>query len=263
MLCTLPDGNKIFYSISGNPDRKPLVCLNGLSQSTVTWKGLRSLLEPDYRVILLDLIFQGQSDKSAPSRSITQHADDVIAVLDHIGLQKTLLAGISYGSIVSQNILLRYPDRIEQAALLATFGEKTARFRDITVVLQQSLKLGNLDHMIDVLYPLVLGPYFFENPPLPIRQIKDLGLEINDGQSISKLLSALSAEEDYLSRLGAITVKTAVIHGEFDFLCLPYMAKAVADAIPGSNFNLVKNVGHTLNVEAIPQLDSLLRLHFS
>ncbi|MBU2510437.1 alpha/beta hydrolase [bacterium] len=259
MYLTLSDGEKIFYTLQGNPKGQPLLCLNGLSQSTVTWTALTSLLEKDFQVILMDFIFQGQSYKKATSRSLSRHADDVIELLDKLGLQQTLLAGISYGSIVSQNLLLRYPERIKKAALLATFAQKTARYREFDQLLHQSLELGGLEHLINTLYPFVLGPEFFENPPLPIPQLKKLSLDINEGQAIRKLMDALMTEEDYLSHLHKVNVSTLVIHGEYDFLCLPYMGKAVAEAIPEARFELLENIGHTLNVEAVPQLAKLLK----
>ena len=99
-----------------------------------------------------------------------------------------------------------------------------------------------------------MGPEFYENPTLPIDEIKELTLKINDDQAIDKLMTALMAEGDYKSELAESDISTLVLQGEYDFLCLPTMAKELADSIPQSHFKIIENVGHTLNIEAIPQV---------
>ena len=263
MYCDLADGRKVFYVVKGNPEGKPVLFLNGLSQSTAVWTGLSSMLEKDYKIILMDFVYQGQSDKTGEGRSLSQHADDVVSLMDLLDLRRVNLTAISFGSIVAQNILIRHTDRIEKIVLLSSYEKTTARFREIDKLLHQALELGGLKHMVDVLYPLVLGPAFFEAPPLPIDQLKELGLAINDGQAIKKLMIALLAEGDYSSQLKKIDVPTLVAHGEHDFLCLLEMGKDLAQVIPNSKFEIVSGVGHTLNIEAIPQITTILSDFFN
>ena len=259
MFFNLKDGKQVYYTIQGNPAGATVLFLNGLSQSTVVWNPLCSLLEDTYHIVLMDLVFQGQSDKTGDVRSIGQHADDVIELLDHLQLEKISLVGISYGSVVSQHLMVRYPRRLKNVALLSTLANNTARFLEIHELWANTLETNGLKSMMDLVYPFSLGPSFFEAPPIPIPQLKEMSLGINEGQAVLKLMQGLSQDTFYISQLAEVDLPTLVIHGEYDFLCLPEMGKAVADAIPGARFELIRGVGHTLNVEAIPQISDLLK----
>ncbi len=259
MFCSLKDGQKVFYEVRGNPEGNAILFLSGLSQSTQDWSSLCAQLGDTYHLVLMDLVFQGQSDKSGDVRSIGQHADNVIELLDHLHLETVSLVGISYGSVVSQNLMVHYPQRLEKIALLSTLANNTARFLEINNLWSNTLEQNGLQSMMDLVFPFSLGPLFFETPSMPIPQIKEMGLAINEGQAVMKLMQGLAKDSFYESQLGEINLPTLVIHGEYDFLCLPDMGRAVAEAIPGARFELIKGVGHTLNIEAIPQLSTLLK----
>jgi 3-oxoadipate enol-lactonase len=58
------------------------VFLNGLTQSTVSWLFVLPYFKEKYKIILIDFIFQGQSDKAEHWRDFDQHANDVKHVLE-------------------------------------------------------------------------------------------------------------------------------------------------------------------------------------
>ena len=259
MDCILPDGKKIYYTIQGDQSGEILLCINGLSQSTIIWSGMNTLMESDYQIINLDLIFQGQSDKTGNPRSISQHADDVIFLMDYLELSETNIIGFFFGSIVAQNLMVRHPDRVKKAVLLASYGRATARYLDIINVLLKILKSDGLREMLDVLYPLTLSPAFFEAPPMPIHEIKDMTMQYNSSEAIYSLMVELIKEKDHLAELEKTDIPSLVVQGEYDFLCLPETAKELANRIHNSQFKLISGVGHTLNIEAIPQIAGLIK----
>lgn len=259
MYLELPDNRKIYYAVQGNPAGKPIVCINGLSQSTLAWTGLSEQLGQEYRMILLDLIFQGQSDKTGDTRSISTHADDVAHLLQHLKLGTVNIVGISYGSIVAQNMLIRHSQKIEKAVLLSTYAKATARAVENTKMCEHAFEKGGMALLIDVLYALSLGPEFYEAPPMPIAQLKALTVKINNGEAILKLIDALKNEPIYLEELKQVTTPTLIVHGEYDFLYPPEVAKVAAEAMPRARFECIKGVGHTLNVEAVLDVAELIK----
>lgn len=258
MYCELPDGQKIFYEDFGNQAGKPVLFINGLSQTTAAWTQLSSRLEKEYRILLVDLIFQGRADKICLHRTISEHANDAIYLVDHLGLEKINVVGISHGSVIAQNIMINHTHRVEKAALLSSFIKTTARYREIVKLFHQSIDQGGLKQMMDVLYPLALGPMFFEAPPMPIDKFKQLGLRNNEPMAIINLMVALLEEGDNTEKLKNIEIPTLVVHGEHDYLILSEMGEYLAQCLPDSRFELIKDVGHTLNIEAVPQLTTLL-----
>ena len=65
MFCKTHDGLNLYYEVQGNPSAaKTIVFLNGLSQSTIAWILTIPYFKDNYRIVLMDFIFQGQSDLS-------------------------------------------------------------------------------------------------------------------------------------------------------------------------------------------------------
>ena len=261
MFCTTSDNQQLYYEIHGNPNSdKTLVFLNGLSQSTVAWNLTFPAFAKEYRIILLDLIFQGQSDKKGDVRDFDQHAADVKTLIDFLKIDSVILIGISYGSIVAQNFAVNYPGETEKLILLSTFAHKTPYFEAIEVAWHNALKAGGYPLMFDIMLPTVLGEEYFDKPLIPIEVLRQTRQSTNtDSDALMKLMLATHQRPDYREKLKTIKAPTLVVHGEKDALLASHLGKAVSDSIPGSRFEIIPNVGHTLNLEAIPQTIKLVK----
>jgi 3-oxoadipate enol-lactonase len=99
MVCSTTDNLNIYYEIQGNEAAKEtLVFLNGLSQSTASWLLTTPYFKENYKIVLIDFIFQGKSDKTGDWRTFDQHASDVISILNQLKVEKVIIIGLSYGS---------------------------------------------------------------------------------------------------------------------------------------------------------------------
>ena len=114
--------------------------------------------------------------------------------------------------------------------------------------------------MLDIMLPSVLSENYFAHPLIPIDLLKQTRQEANDDKaSLFKLMRATKERGDYRPSLQKITCPTLVIQGEKDMLFPVHMASEVAKAIPNSKFEVILNAGHTLNLEAVPQLCQLIK----
>lgn len=122
------DGLKIHYEDRGSGD--PAVLVHGFaSNAKNNWgvTGWLDLLARDHRVVALDCRGHGLSDKP-PERAAytaTSMEDDVIALMDHAGIRRTLLMGYSMGGRISMGLLVRYPERF-RAVVLGGIGQVVA-----------------------------------------------------------------------------------------------------------------------------------------
>lgn len=260
MKHTLPDGLQLYYELHGNPDAtQALVFLNGLSQSTAAWAGLLPALGSDYRLVLVDLLFQGQSDTAPEHRSFEGHAADLADLLQALHLPETVLVGISYGGAVAQRFLVNYPELAQAGALLSTFPYKDAFFDAIGYSWQAALKAGGYPLMLDVMLPTVLGRSYFLKPIISIENLKNSkSTQSPAPENILKLTQATKESGNYLEELRKVQVPVLVVHGEEDPLCTVEMGRAMREAIPQASLEVLPNVGHTLNLECIPKLIQLL-----
>ncbi len=263
MYFTNNNKEEIYYELRGNiSSSKCIVFLNGLSQSTAAWAFMTPYFEKDYKILLVDFIFQGQSYKEAKGKNFDEHANDLWQLVQFLGINEPHIAGISYGSLVAQHYALNYPDWISKLILMATFAHKTEQFKAIELSWKRSCQTGGYSMLLDVMLPFVLGSNYFENPFIPIDVIKESRVGANqDPTALLKLMKATEERPDYRQKIKKIKAKTLIIQGEFDILVKMEMARDVALNIPDSKLEVIKGVGHTLNLEA-PKITAELILDF-
>jgi pimeloyl-ACP methyl ester carboxylesterase len=114
------DGHRLVYDLYGSSTAPLVVYLHGLLLDAELNRGIaQALAEQGYRVALLDLLGHGRSDKPthASTYRIDSYADQVIALLDHLGAEKAVLGGISLGANVSLFAAAHYPERVQALVL--------------------------------------------------------------------------------------------------------------------------------------------------
>ena len=112
------DDLTLYYAERGVPTGSPVVLLHGLTMSSRTMERLAASL-PDHRVLLLDLHGHGKSTKPRqPDRYlVAEFADDVVALLDELGIEEVVLGGLSLGANVAYEVALRHPERVRALVL--------------------------------------------------------------------------------------------------------------------------------------------------
>lgn len=261
MFCKTTDNLNIHFEVQGNENsQQTLVFLNGLSQSTVSWILTTPYFKDDYKIVLIDFIFQGTSDKTGDWRNFDTHARDVISVLDFLKIDKPIIIGLSYGSLVAQNFAVNYNNRLSKLILASTFAVKTPYYEAIELSWWRALEYGGYGLMLDIMLPTVLSEGYFKNPLFPIDLMKQTRQEANDDkEALFKLMQATKVRPDYRSELKKITTPTLVIQGEKDTLFPVHMAQEVSDSITNSQLVVIPFAGHTLNLEAIPKMCQLIK----
>ena len=118
---------KIFYKEVGGG--KPLVMLHGDTASSVMFELLLPLYQENFRVILIDFLGNGKSDRveKFPENLWITQAEQVIALIEHLKIEKVNLLGTSGGAWVAINTALKRPDLIDRVV---------ARCKSNTFILQ-------------------------------------------------------------------------------------------------------------------------------
>lgn len=95
----------------------PVVAIHGITASHLAWAGVARHL-PDVRLIAPDLRGRGASSDLAGPLGMLQHADDIVSVLDDLGLDRVPLVGHSMGAFVALVTAHRHPDRVTSLLLV-------------------------------------------------------------------------------------------------------------------------------------------------
>lgn len=117
------EDGQILYRIGGEGD--PILFLHMNPRSSDEYRELMPIFAKEHRVIAMDLMGFGDSDKPPRLYTISDYAKTAIALLDKLGIEKTTLFGNHTGAFVAAEVAAAYPDRVDQLILgnVPGFGE--------------------------------------------------------------------------------------------------------------------------------------------
>jgi pimeloyl-ACP methyl ester carboxylesterase len=231
---------------------EPIVFVHGFISTYSWWLPTLERLSPDdYHAYAVDLRACGASDQIATGHTIAQHADDLHAFADAVGLERFTLVGHSLGGGIAMQYALKHQDRLKALVLadpLAPYG--TTLSPDVTAWI--NAQQGNPEGI----RALVLGA--FATPPTGayLERLVDEGLRWD--KSIYLGMMDDMARHRIADQISAITVPTLVTWGDKDTV-IPFPAIVETfTKIPGCGLEIWHGVGHSGPIEIPERFTTLL-----
>ncbi|NGN64579.1 alpha/beta fold hydrolase [Streptomyces sp. A7024] len=234
-----PDGIRIEWQSEGDAARPPLLLLAGQSNNHHWWDGVRTDFHAIRRTVTLDWRGTGASDKPDEPYSTGQFADDAVAVLDHLGIERADVYGTSMGGRVAQHLAARHPDRVRALVLGCTSpgGPHAAeRGPDIRRALAQPDPAAVQRALADLMYT----PAFTAAHPGPYQTLGDPAMP---AYARRRHLTA-SNRHDAWELLPRIAAPTLVVHGGDDRFNPVANAPLLAERIPGARMEIIPGARH-------------------
>ena len=104
MLFARINGVLLHYRIAGRAGLPALVLANSLGTDARIWDGVIDRLSTRYRILSYDKRGHGLSDVVPGEYSLDQHIDDVLGLMDHVGIERAGFAGVSIGGLIGQGL---------------------------------------------------------------------------------------------------------------------------------------------------------------
>ncbi|MEC3956573.1 alpha/beta fold hydrolase [Nocardia sp. CDC153] len=232
-----PDGTRIAYQLHGAG--APLVLLAGQANNHHWWDAIRADFHPAHSTLTLDYRGTGDSDKPDTPHSTEQFAEDVIAVLDHLGIDRADAYGTSMGGRVAQHLAARHPHRVGALILGCTSPggpHSVERSNDVRRSLAQSDPEAAQQALLELMYT----PHWLTNHPGPHHTLGDPTMPAH---SRRHHLTA-STRHNAWDLLPHITSPTLVLHGTDDLLNPTANAPLLATRIPDAQLHLIPQGRH-------------------
>ncbi|MEB8338308.1 alpha/beta fold hydrolase [Streptomyces endophyticus] len=236
---TAADGTVLAYQTRGTGH--PLVLLAGQANSHHWWDAVRDDFHSRRRTITVDYRGTGASGKpeALEGYSTWQFADDVIAVLDALGIERADLYGTSMGGRVAQWVAARHPERIRRLVLGCTSpGGPHAVERDAQV--RHALTRTEPGAAEEALTDLMYTPAFRAAHPGPYGTLGDPGMPPHARRGHLRA----SSGHDAWDALAHIMAPTLVLHGDQDRLTPPDNVPLLASRIPDVTTRLFPGARH-------------------
>ena len=243
------EGIDLYYEDRGSGT--PLLILNGIFMSCASWAAFIPAFTEHNRLLLLDLADQGKS--AMMDREYTQEFQEavVLAFLDHLGLDKVSLCGISYGGEVAIQVAAHHPERVDKLVLSNTCAHTSAWLKDIGHSWEYAMASHDGHQFFATCIPIVYSPGFYEAHEQWAHEREELFVRMFTPQVYDAFARLTRSAETYDERanLGKITAKTLVISSQWDFITpLPNQEELVA-TIPNAGHVIIPDCGHAAMYE--------------
>jgi 2-hydroxy-6-oxonona-2,4-dienedioate hydrolase len=236
-------GAKIHYIEAGRG--APLILIHGLADDVAVWDAVIPPLAARFRVIALDQIGFGRSDKPLLNYRVRTFVDFLDAFVTELKIDRASLVGSSLGGWVAADFALKHPERVERLVLSDSPGFAAVP-KSIDSRALSALRLASRDD-IRFLGPLTFhDKRFYENVDLAFKQRVAAG----DSYTVRQILDSMIRGEDTLdNRLAAIKQPTLVVWGREDKLIPLSFGERFRREIKASRLCVIDNCGHMPQVE--------------
>jgi pimeloyl-ACP methyl ester carboxylesterase len=240
----LTTGPTMHFAEQGRADGLPVLMLHGWPDSWFSFSRVMPLLAPGIRALAIDQRGFGESRFADGDVAMDDFADDVIAFLDHLSIDRAVVVGHSFGSFVARHAAARYPDRVTRLVLIGT-GHNAAN-AVTREVLQSLLTLPDpvpedfaRAFQAGTVHAAVPEPFFDRIVAESIKLTSPLWRRIFD-----RLLA-----HDHTALLPDIRVPALVLWGDRDALFPRADQDRVVAAMPGVRLIVYPDIGHCPNWE--------------
>lgn len=241
---------EIYFETFGSPARPTLVLINGLGNQCIHYRtGLcEEFAEAGFHVVRFDNRDVGLSSDGPEGYGLTDMAGDVVAVLDHLGIERAHIFGVSLGGMIAQTVAIEHSERVASLiSVMSTTGDpdvgrpteeaKTllltpgATDRDAAIVthLAGQRVWGSPGHVDENLQARIAGEAFD-------RACRPAG--------VARQYHAARRDGSRSARLSQLSVPTLVLHGTADTLIDASGGRRTAEVVPGARLVLIDGMGH-------------------
>jgi pimeloyl-ACP methyl ester carboxylesterase len=250
------------YERSG--DGPPLLMIMGMSGTALSWgEPFLEELRRDFEVIAYDHRGVGASSRLEGPTSIVEMAEDAAGLLAALEIDAAHVFGISMGGMIAQELALARPSLIRTLTLGCTYsgGPGSVRIGDqVYARVAAARRSGDRELALRASWEINVSPAF-AGDELAWERFVAIAARYRVAVAVIEQQARAIAGHDTAARLGEIELPTLVIHGTADELLPVANGEMVAGLIPGSQLEILEDVGHLFFWER-PQLAAeLLRAH--
>ena len=232
-----------------------LLLVHGHPFDRTMWAPQVEALSGQLRVIAPDLPGYGESRPRAATMTMGALADAVLELLDELGVERAVVAGLSMGGLVAMELGLHHAERVHGLVLAATTAApvtpEEARMRRETA--ERIERDGMLDHALEMAGRL-FGPRARRDPDLVLPVLSMMLHAPPHGAAAA--LRGRAERPDYARLLPELLVPSLVIAGEEDAFAGEEVVAQLVEALPDPEVLRLPGVGHLPNVEARHEVET-------
>jgi aminoacrylate hydrolase len=245
----MPHAAGLWYEWHGPEDGEVLILSPGLGGSASYWAPNLPALAERFRVLAYDHRGTGRSDRALPAAvSVDDFADDILALMDALGIARASLMGHAAGGVAGLALALKAPERLDRLIVVNGWAKADPHFLRCfdarLALLRDSGPEPYLRAQPIFLYP---ADWASEHDAAIAAELPGQLAHFPGADTMEKRIAAL-ASFDISARLGEIDLPVLVVAARDDMLVPSRAGEALADALPNAGFGRPDFGGHACNV---------------
>lgn len=239
------NGQKLYFEDTGG-DAPVIAFSHGLLMDSSMFAPQVQALRSTWRCISWDERGHGQTADPAGCEPFTYYdsANDLAALLAHLGVRHAVLAGMSQGGYLSLRCAITHPELVQALVLIDTqaLPEEAKKMAGHEALMKAWLEGGLSDEIAATVAHVILGDDWAD---APVWQAKWRTATV---PNLVQCFTTLGSRDDISARLSDITVPALVLHGSLDHAIDLERAQAMSDALPQARMVVVPGGGHASNL---------------
>lgn len=240
----------LHHEVTG--DGPPVLLLHSTATDSRMWDAQRDALADRWTVVTPDL--RGFGRTPLPPEPYC-HAADVVALLDHLEVDRTAVVGSSGGGHVALQVASAHPGRVSDLVLLCAAADgvdPTPDARDFWTGEDALLAAGDVDGATRLNADTWLGPEAGRDAHAAVRQMQRHAFEV-------QLAAGDVDEDDWEVDLDRVAMPTTVVAGGHDLAWFGAVARMLADRLPAARLVELAWAGHLPSLERPDETAALVR----
>lgn len=240
-------GTSIQYDVRGSGP--PVLFLHAFPLTLRMWDAQARALEGTHQVVRFDARGFGGTPPGDGLLTMERIADDAIALLDHLGLSKAIVCGISMGGYAVFALMRRHPERVKGLVLADTrTAPDSPEAKRNRSAQSDTVRREGPAGIADAFLQKGVGDTTRKERPEIVARIKETILAAS-ARGIVDALAGLAARGDSGPTLREIKVPTLVVCGAEDTLTPVADSEAIHRGVPGSTLEVLPRAGHLSSLE--------------
>lgn len=250
---------RIHYDLVTPARNAPVVCfLHSLMLDGGMWaEQTAPLLQSGFAVLRIDTRGHGGSDPAGTSVSMKELADDVLCVIDSIGIGSVHLVGLSLGGMIAQAFAINYPLRLLSLTLCDTLPATLAASREMLSDRAETVRQArSVAHLADATMQRFLTEDFKAGNAERWHALHQTILGTTSDGYIACAEATLNF--DFTEALRSLSTRTLVICGSADPLTPPDENRRLASLVPQGTYQEISGARHLSNIEAPEEFNRII-----
>jgi 3-oxoadipate enol-lactonase len=259
--CSSSAGSPLFRIVEG--EGPPLVLLNGVAMTAASWAPMATRLTDRCTVVRCDLRGQLLSP-GPPPKTLDEHAEDVVDLLDELGIEGAHLLGTSFGGAVAALTAARWPGRTRSLITVASsartdqaMAAEIRRWRAACLEIVGGADRALLGRMIE---RVSYSPSYRADHGAELEERRQALAALPDRwfENLVRLLDSVLTRP-LVEDLAAIRCPTLVAAAGLDRVVPGSSTRALAASIEGADYRVIEGAGHAVVIERPQEIAELAR----